>query len=158
MPVENNFFHILLTLEAGIFPLAGKTAFFPAEHLAKHCLAGKSAFFPAVSVANGVFAGQVLVFRPSVHAEPAFAGCGSEKACGRASWGGRRRGISLILVSRRDASLYTPRSAGRTSFAWLRRCQNTLRRLPGLWGGCCKSTAKSCRALLRRRAFSPRGR
>ena len=49
LPVENIFFHIRCFSEARIFPLAGKSAFFPAEYLAQHCLAGKSALFPGRS-------------------------------------------------------------------------------------------------------------
>ena len=79
LPVENIFFRILRFSEARIFPLAGKSALFPAEYLAQNCSAGKSGLFPAVSVANGVFAGRVLVLR----------------AVGRAGFGSAGWGMSI---------------------------------------------------------------
>ena len=121
LPVENIFFHILRFSEARIFPSAGKSALFPAVHLAKYCLAGKSALFPAeylaqncsagksalfpaVSVANGVFAGRVLVLRAVWPRWVRFSGMGDGYSSVGARWGGRaeyhkgRRFLALVTV------------------------------------------------------------
>ena len=74
LPVENIFFHILRFSEARIFPSAGKSALFPAVHLAKHCLAGKSALFPAVHLAKYCLAGKSALFPAEYLAQNCSAG------------------------------------------------------------------------------------
>ena len=74
LPVENIFFRILRTSQARIFPSAGKSAFFPAGHLAKHCLAGKSAFFPAERLAKHCLAGKSTLFPAGHLAKHCLAG------------------------------------------------------------------------------------
>ena len=116
LPVENIFFHILLTLEAGIFPLAGKLAFFPAERLSLHCLAGKTAFFAAerlskhcsgreISLFSGrtplaalLWPGNQPFFRPNTSRSTALAGRTRGLGDGRAEYHKGRRFLALVTV------------------------------------------------------------
>ncbi|MBO7372043.1 MAG: hypothetical protein J6U34_06000, partial [Bacteroidales bacterium] len=76
---------ILLTLEARFFPLAGKTAFFPAEYLAQQSLAGKSAFFPAERLSqhcsgreNSLFSGRTPLAALLWPGKPGVSGMGGQ--------------------------------------------------------------------------------